>query len=323
MERKIDLVYLWCDGNDIEWRKRRNKYLHGVDTSDEQSFCEGRVVDNNDLLYSLRSAEICAPWINHIYIITDNQCPKWLDLTNDRLTVVDLREICDEEILPLYNSTSIELNIHKIKGLSEYYIYANDDMMFGRAISPDFFFTNDGKVKCRVVKRRINTKSQQTYKITINRVIKTIVSDFGEEYNDLQPHHQIDAYLKSSVAECVEKYAEWSQKTLNNRFRSPEDMQRHILVLYALATKRGVMICRTGFWIPKVIKPLMALLGLSDGVDSHYYSVRRKNIVSKVKRYRPALICFNDGDRVKEHHRTRLKKVYEELFPLKSSFERG
>ncbi len=323
MERKIDLVYLWCDGNDIEWQKRRNKYLHGVDTSDEQSFCEGRFADNDDLLYSLRSVEMYAPWINHIYIVTDNKRPAWLDPTNERVTIVDHRDICDQEVLPLYNSAAIEMNIHKIKGLSEYYIYANDDMMFGRALAPDFFFTQEGKVKCRVVKRPNKAKSQKTYDIKIRNVVNRIVSDFGADYRDLCPHHQVDAYIKSNVEECVEKYKEWNNQTLKSRFRSPKDIQRHILLLYAIATKKGVMLRRKNFIFSKVLEPLAALLRLSDGVDSQYYSARRKNIVFKVRCYRPALLCFNDGDRVEEYHRERLKEVYEELYPLKSSFERG
>ena len=39
-----------------------------------------RYRDNNELRYSLRSLAKFAPWIRHVYIVTNGQIPYWLDL---------------------------------------------------------------------------------------------------------------------------------------------------------------------------------------------------------------------------------------------------
>lgn len=319
---KIDLVYLWCNGNDTKWRERRAKYLKSVDSSDKQSFCAARIADNNDLLYSLRSVEMYAPWVNHIYIVTDDQCPEWLDITNSRVTIVDLKDIFEEEILPLYNSDAIEMGLHKIKGLSEHYLYANDDMMFGRAVTPDFFFTSDGKAKCRVVRDLTHSELKDTYAIKVTRATERIVADFGEEYRGLQPHHNIDAYIKSSVAECLDRYQEWHKQTLKSRFRSPLDIQRHLFTLYSLATGKGVILYKSeSRWI-KLLQLFAVLSGLKKGFESYVVRISDKHLLLKIRLFKPALLCFNDTEKVEDSDREALKVSYQILYPKKSSFER-
>lgn len=55
----MDLVYLWCDDADAEWSDMRKKYLP-KEKLDKQVVCKGRLVQNDELKYSLRSVEnIC------------------------------------------------------------------------------------------------------------------------------------------------------------------------------------------------------------------------------------------------------------------------
>ncbi|MFR2063638.1 MAG: hypothetical protein ACLS36_08490 [Streptococcus sp.] len=44
--------------------------------------------------------------------------------------------------LPTYNSAAIELNLHRIEGLSENYLYFNDDMYLIRDSHPSDFYKN-------------------------------------------------------------------------------------------------------------------------------------------------------------------------------------
>lgn len=71
---KIDMVYLWCDGNEIAFKKRKQQYLKLEDNSEQENIeavGDIRFYDNEELKYSLRSLELYAPWINHVYIVTD------------------------------------------------------------------------------------------------------------------------------------------------------------------------------------------------------------------------------------------------------------
>ena len=47
-----------------------------------------------------------------------------------------------EEILPTFNSHAIELHMHKIKGLSEHFVYFNDDMILNAPVAPEYYFRN-------------------------------------------------------------------------------------------------------------------------------------------------------------------------------------
>lgn len=57
-----------------------------------------RFEDNEELRYSLRSVERHAPWVRHIFIVTNGQIPSWLNLDNPRVTVVT-HEVCERCIL--------------------------------------------------------------------------------------------------------------------------------------------------------------------------------------------------------------------------------
>jgi hypothetical protein len=51
-------------------------------------------VDNDEMKFSLRSVEKFAPWVRHIFIVTNGQIPSWLDLSNPRITLVTHEQVC-------------------------------------------------------------------------------------------------------------------------------------------------------------------------------------------------------------------------------------
>ncbi|XP_059170682.1 N-acetylglucosamine-1-phosphotransferase subunits alpha/beta-like [Physella acuta] len=102
-----------------------------------------RFEDNEELRYSLRSLERFAPWVRHIYIVTNGQIPYWLNLDSPRVTVITHEEIFQNtSYLPTFSSPGIEANIHRIPGLSDKFLYLNDDVMFGSPVWPDDFYTH-------------------------------------------------------------------------------------------------------------------------------------------------------------------------------------
>lgn len=118
----IDLVYLWVDGDDEQIKKKREYWHKKYEQKIEpQSINKSRFIDNQELKYSLRSVEKYAPWINNIFIITDNQKPEWLDTSHEKIHIIDHSEIMPAGALPTFNSSAIETCIHNIKNLSEYF----------------------------------------------------------------------------------------------------------------------------------------------------------------------------------------------------------
>lgn len=146
----IDLVYTWVDGNDPAWQARKHKAEGLIDDAavNETALSASRFQNRDELKYSLRSVEAYANWVNHIYIVTDGQVPEWLNSDHPKITVIDHREIfTDSSVLPVFNSHAIESQLHHIQGLSERYLYMNDDLFFMRPVRPEKFFTSSGLSK--------------------------------------------------------------------------------------------------------------------------------------------------------------------------------
>uniref|UniRef100_A0A667Z510 N-acetylglucosamine-1-phosphotransferase subunits alpha/beta n=1 Tax=Myripristis murdjan TaxID=586833 RepID=A0A667Z510_9TELE len=109
----------------------------------DEDVSASRFEDNEELRYSLRSVERHAPWVRHIFIVTNGQIPSWLNLDNSRVTVVTHQDIfLNHSHLPTFSSPAIETHIHRIPGLSQKFIYLNDDVMFGKDVWPDDFFSH-------------------------------------------------------------------------------------------------------------------------------------------------------------------------------------
>ena len=202
----VDLVYLWVNGNDPVWREKRNATI-GMTHEDSSVNCEGRYADNDELKYNLRAADMYAPWIRRIFIVTDNQAPQWLDSSNPKIRIVDHTEIMPPEALPTFNSSVIEHFIHLIPDLSEHFLYANDDMFINRPVDKSDFFGDDGKPIIRVIRRpfrkfwfefsaKVLNKPHSYYNRTLHRAALLIRRQYGKYYNS-KPHHNIDAYCKS------------------------------------------------------------------------------------------------------------------------------
>eukprot|EP01028_Stygiella_incarcerata_P010817 TRINITY_DN581_c0_g2_i1.p1 TRINITY_DN581_c0_g2~~TRINITY_DN581_c0_g2_i1.p1 ORF type:complete len:1327 (-),score=320.26 TRINITY_DN581_c0_g2_i1:960-4940(-) len=101
-----------------------------------------RFRDNNELLFSLRSIEKHAPWVRKIFLVTNGQVPSWLDSSHPRVQVVTHEEIfVNKSHLPTFSSPAIESHLHRIPGLSDEFLYLNDDIMFGQDVWPDDFRT--------------------------------------------------------------------------------------------------------------------------------------------------------------------------------------
>ena len=91
MNQNIDAVFTWVDGNDPIWINKKQLFLNENPNSlkNKKVNSKGRFFDNDELKYSLRSISEFAPWINNIYIITDNQVPKWLNISHPRIKIID------------------------------------------------------------------------------------------------------------------------------------------------------------------------------------------------------------------------------------------
>lgn len=133
---KIDFVITWVDGSDPEWLKEKQKYLPETNTDSQ------RFRDWDLLKYWFRGVEEFAPWVNKIHFITWGHLPKFLNVNHPKLNIVKHEDYLKKEYRPTFNSNAIELSMHKIKDLSEHFVYFNDDTFLIKEVEEEHFFKN-------------------------------------------------------------------------------------------------------------------------------------------------------------------------------------
>ena len=135
-EMLIDAVVTWVDGNDPVWQEERNKY----NPNKQQDGSANRYRDWDLLKYWFRGIEKFAPWFNKIYFVTWGHLPTWLDISNPKIRIVKHSDYISQEYLPTFSSRTIEMNVHRISGLSEHFVYFNDDMFLIKPVKASHFF---------------------------------------------------------------------------------------------------------------------------------------------------------------------------------------
>lgn len=140
MNDKIDIVLTWVDGNDPAWRESF-EYYASKETDAVQTDAS-RFREWDTLRYWFRGIEKFAPWANRVFFVTCGHYPEWLDKDHPKLTLVKHADFIPSEYLPTFNSNVIEFWFHRIAGLSERFVYFNDDTFLLGPVTPDRFFRN-------------------------------------------------------------------------------------------------------------------------------------------------------------------------------------
>ena len=308
----IDLVYLWVDGNNPEWLAKRAAFLDG---KTDNSLTNSRSYLNNDeLKYSLRSVERYAPWIRNIFILTDNQKPKWLDISNPKIKIIDQNDILPNKSLPCFNSNVLEHFLYKIPNLSEHFLLSNDDMFLNRTVLPNTFFAADGFPIIRLnrkpfrrfrwfLREQILKKPHKLYSKALFNAAELVKNKFGVFYNGL-PHHNIDSYLKSDCLRVSEQiFKDEIDLMKMNHVRSSNDIQRVIYSYVALAEKRGH-------------------LQHVSSKDSLHVHIQKERHYERLEKINPTFFCLNDTEYADDNDRIKLKEWLNNRFAKKSQFEK-
>lgn len=253
--KKIDIVYLWVDDNDENWRSQKDKWLEIV-KGERPVYSDAAIAarwrDNGEFRYSLRSVAEYAPWVNHIYIITGfNQVPTWLNTNHPKITIVPHEQIMPADAIPTFNATAIEMCIPNIPGLSERFLLMNDDMFFNRPLSPDFFYDVQGRARVLYSNHSGRSKNIGEWMTHVDEYTQTLILSakfidkiFGHKAYKYRPSHGIDPYFKSTWSECRNHplLTGLIDKQIRNKFRTNNEVQRWIFNLYDLTTGRAKFI---------------------------------------------------------------------------------
>ena len=246
---KIDFVITWVDGSDLKWQKDFAKHQ---DIYGDKRIARFRDWDN--LQYLFRAFEEFTPWVNKIYFVTYGHLPKWLNVHHEKLVIIRHDEFIDKEKLPLFNSCSLEINLHKIEGLSEKFVYFNDDTFILKPLKEsDFFikglprdvailnviqdddFTQINNM--RIINR--HTKKRKWKIIFSNpfkwfsplyglKMFRTILLLSWSRFTGFRIYHHPQPFLKSTFDDLWNRERELLDRASSSKFRSCYDVNQYL-----------------------------------------------------------------------------------------------
>jgi len=226
----IDAVILWVDGNDEKHRSKMLPYLEDKSKVNSERY-KTRYFQVNEIKFTIDSIFKFATFIRNIYIITDNQIPSFLK-ENERnnkygnVKIVDHKTIFKnyETYLPTFNNRPIETCMHLIPGMSEHFIYFNDDFFLINETKPEDFFKNgmpilrgkwlkfsEDKFKNKFKKAKTGHKHAQQ--------LAAKILGFKKYYNFRHTPHPL---RKSTFANYFKKHPEVFIENIKYKFRNPK-----------------------------------------------------------------------------------------------------
>ena len=251
MEEKIDFVITWVDEKDEEWQREARKYACSKDDIRPDRFRDWGI-----LRYLFRSIEAHAPWVNRIYFVTCGQKPVWLNTANEKLVCVKHEDFIDARYLPTFNSCVIEDNLHRIPGLSEQFVYFNDDIIITNDVKPSDFFLegrpldhrqyanvwNHGDMAFRinyncnaVIRKYFASDMPENLKKTARETLKGLVLR-QKPIAGLTYDHSPTAFLKSTFTEVWDREEAYLSDVCTHRFRTGEDVSQWLFKYWQIAS---------------------------------------------------------------------------------------
>lgn len=241
----IDMVFSWVDGTDLEFQRARARQMQSYVVGEGDDH-EARFRQLDELRYALRSVHLFAPWVRRIFVVTDSPAPYWL-AEHPGVTLVRSEEFfADPSVLPTHNSQAVESQLQHIPGIAEHFLYSNDDMFFGRPVTPDMFFTPGGATKFVEATTRIGLGTSNTLRSGFEnsaRVNRALLADrFGVTITRHLEH--CAAPLRRDVLlELEREFPDDFARTAASRFRSATDISvtNSLYHYYALLTGRATV----------------------------------------------------------------------------------
>lgn len=328
MNNKIDFVLIWVDGNDPEWRKEYLKYA-SLSNGDKN---EIRFRDWDNLRYWFRGVDKFAPWVHKVHLVTCGQKPDWLNLKSEKLNLVKHCDYIPNHFLPTFNANTIELNLHKISGLAEQFVYFNDDTFIIDNIKPEDFFKgglpcdmavlntidnlligniilNDVLAINRIFNKNDVIKSNLSKWINIkyaSYLFRTLLLMPWKSFPGFLNPHLPNAYLKKTFFEVWNAFPDILEKTSASRFREIDNVNQYLFRYWQLCT---------GQFVPRNV--------CSSAYSTSIQDDNILNITTKIQNQMYKIICLNDSAKIRNYEKCRddINEAFKFIFPNKSQFE--
>lgn len=332
--KPIDFVVTWVDGADEAWRQEKAKYAQTAGDDDRGE----RYRDWELLRYWFRGVERYAPWVRKIWFVTWGHLPGWLNTDSPRLQIVRHEDYIPEEYLPTFNSNVLEIYLHKIKGLSEQFVYFNDDMFLIDKVRPEDFFRgekpcdmlalqavvanpsnpvmsylylNNSMVLARHFDKRENMKRHPGAYFRIGypptRFWYNVLERAFPLYTGFYTVHGPSPFSRHTFEEVWEQEGDILRDMSGNRFRSPSDVTQYLFREWQKLS---------GNFYPANIQRSFGYFEI--GEDN-------RKLLETIRRQKRRIVCVNDTWQAGDFQsvKAQLQAAFERILPVASEFERG
>jgi hypothetical protein len=323
---QVDAVITWVDGGDPAHAAKRANTLKKSGKDSPNKLPTGhhttRFLDNGELYYCVASLRKYAPWIQNIYIVTDNQIPDFITpqiQQQSDIQIVDHKEIFKsyEWALPTFNSLTIETAVWRIPGLSENFIYLNDDFILCSPVSKDDFF-REGNVILRGKWRTMTHYGPMRVKLNnlFSRFVKKFLgitrslnlltqirsarlADFKEKY--FYTPHVPHPIRKQTVKSYYQSHPDFFEENIKYSFR---DTNQHTIQYLAnhLEIKNG----------SAILKPSDNAV-LINGEMDFKYSINKN--IKRISSGEVKFLCIQGFEAMDWEIQNRLQQLFEKMFP--------
>lgn len=328
---KIDIVVPWVDQNDPTWQSEFRKFASENRNGDSHQI---RYRDWGLLRYWFRGIERFMPWINKIHFVTAGHLPEWIDLSNPKLNYVKHEDFIPNQYLPTFSANTIELNIHRIKGLSDKFIYFNDDIFILKPVPFKRFFRkglpcdlgvmtakpSDGGIihmainDLDIIDRHFSKRTQMrkfprkwySLRYGMGLINNTLLTPWRDFSGFIDPHLP-NAFLKSTFEEVWQAEPEILDHTCRSRFRTNEDVNQWLFRYWQLAK---------GQFHPLDTRKNSVSVDITDNNTSF--------ILQMITNRKLDMICLNDNINISDFDniRKKLDESFYKILPEKSLFEK-
>ena len=306
---KVDFVFPFVDCNETVWQETYREERRKQDLPTEINKVRYREWGN--LKYLLRGIEKFMPWIGNVYIIVSNkeQIPDWVN-TNE-VKVVLHSDIIPPEFLPTFNSCTIEMFLGNIKGLSERFIYGNDDMFPLKPMTEEEFYTN------AIPKLSVKTDSglNTMFKKVEWKTLRIIGEHFGKELPDpeqefLKLPHTIVPMTKETTRICGKFFKPEIYSSISS-FRKNKNINQYLYTYYQLFSGNYLDGNRSYKYV---------------SFKGGYPLDKAEEIATSIRNQTHETICINDclefeTDEIFEAVKAKINAAFEEILPNPSKYE--
>ena len=291
----MDIVITYVNGLDPEWQRQYSEHA-------QQPMLVKRYRDWGTLRYLLRGIEQCMPFVRKVFLVVSSrsQVPQWAD--TEQLVPVLHSDIMPAHLLPTFNSTAIEMFLHRIPGLDEEFIYFNDDFFPVLPFQPTDFFLDGKAVAGHSASRNAGSLYLQQTR-NADRLARR-AAGLAPAAAFVRPQHTVTTMLRSESEELYRK-EEAAILASVTTLREPCNLNQYLYSDYLYY--RGLTVQKR--LSNKHFSLAVAPIG---------------RICAFLRKPSRALVCINDvqlGERRFQRYRRKLLAAFQERFPHPSKYE--